>query len=496
MRNRLMNRSPVIKVVRLGVCLALALGACFPAFAKDRQTRPYVIVDTGQDRCFNNSREITYPREGAAFNGQDAQYESNPPAYKDNGDGTITDLNTGLMWQKTPDLENKCTFNEAVAGAKRCRLGGYDDWRLPTIKELYSLIDFRGYSMTTAEQSVPYLDTRYFDFVFGNTGGGERLIDAQYWSSNEYVGTTMGGAATVFGVNFADGRIKGYPRDHGPRGTTAKHFVRYVRGNPEYGRNDFKDNGDGTITDRATGLMWMKNDSGKPMNWQEALAWAENLNDAGYSDWRLPNAKELQSIVDYDRAPDATKRSQRGPAIDPVFNLTEPESWFWTSTTHTEHRRCTAAAYLSFGQAFGYMGPTGRERKMNVHGAGAQRSDPKAGDASQYPTGRGPQGDEIRIDNYVRCVRGGDVTRKTSGPSLKNWSSPGSRGSGPGGMDRGGFVQHLDANGDGKVSRSEFDGPSHHFDRFDRNHDGYLSEDEAPQGPPSGRRSNQRNRSR
>lgn len=44
---------------------------------------------------------------------------------------------------------------------------------------------------------------------------------------------------------------------------------------------------------------------------------------------------------------------------------------------------------------------------MNVHGAGAQRSDPKSGDAADYPFGLGPQGDEIRIENLVRCVRGG-----------------------------------------------------------------------------------------
>ena len=51
-------------------------------------------------------------------------------------------------------------------------------------------------------------------------------------------------------------------------------YVRYVRGNPAYGKNDFHDNGDGTITDRATGLMWQKADSGKGMNWEPALAYA------------------------------------------------------------------------------------------------------------------------------------------------------------------------------------------------------------------------------
>ncbi len=42
---------------------------------------------------------------------------------------------------------------------------------------------------------------------------------------------------------------------------------------------------------------------------------------------------------------------------------------------------------------------------VDVHGAGAQRSDPKTGDTSEYPTGYGQQGDAIRIYNFVRCVR-------------------------------------------------------------------------------------------
>jgi hypothetical protein len=479
----------ILLVISILTCCVLAPG---PA----AEGLPYVVVDTGQDRCFDNTREIAYPREGAAFYGQDAQYEANPPAYRDNGDGTISDLKTGLMWQKTPDLVNKSTFSEAVAGAKTCRLGNHDDWRLPTIKELYSLILFSGTDVSpeSPSGSQPFILTRYFDFSYGNVSAGERIIDAQYWSATEYLGKTMGGNATVLGVNFADGRIKGYPQDTGPRGT-ARQFVRYVRGHPKYGLNDFHDNGDGTITDRATGLMWMKNDSGKPMNWEQALAWAESLETAGYSDWRLPNAKELQSIVDYSRAPSAPGEAQRRPAIAPVFNVTETESWFWTSTTHQSVRGGSAAVYVCFGRAFGYMGPEGRKTKLDVHGAGAQRSDPKAGDPGQWPTGRGPQGDEIRILNYARCVRDGNVTRRASGPAIDSSAtvesqSPGTDDgiSAPGGRPNPprppGFVRRLDKNGDGKVSRKEFDGPPDQFDFLDRNHDGFLSEDEAPRHPP------------
>ena len=98
-------------------------------------------------------------------------------------------------------------------------------------------------------------------------------------------------------------------------------FQEFLRGNPGYGKNDFHDNGDGTITDLATGLMWSRADSGKGMNWQNALAWVQKINAdkfLGHDDWRMPGVKELQSIVDYTHSPDTT----RSPAIDPVFDCT------------------------------------------------------------------------------------------------------------------------------------------------------------------------------
>ncbi len=373
---------------------------------RDSSDVDYTIVGTGQKDCYDDAGQITCPKPGEPFFGQNAEFPGVGFSYEDNEDGTVTDLNTGLMWQKSPDLTNKSTYDEAVAGAEEFGLANHDDWRLPTIKELYSLIDFNG----SGRSQTPYIDTDFFDFRFGDEGQGERAIDGQYWSSTEYVGTTMNGDATVFGVNFADGRIKGYPRDRGPGGTPNTQFVRYVRGNPDYGKNDFTDNGDGTVTDKATGLTWQKADDGQTRNWEEALANAENLKLAGHDDWRLPNAKELQSIVDYDQAPDAARAAQRGPAIDSnFFETTEDESYFWTNTTLLEappqDGPGSQAIYFAFGQAFGFMG--GSADRTNVHGAGSQRSDPKSGDPADFEGGRGPQGDEVRIDNYVRVVRGG-----------------------------------------------------------------------------------------
>jgi len=366
-------------------------------------------VDTGQDKCYDNGGEITCPQLGEAFYGQDAQYAGVQPRYVDNGDGTITDLNTGLMWQQTPG--DKMTYEDAVANASSFNLAGYDDWRLPTIKELYSLILFSGTDppAESVEPAVPFIDTDYFDFEYGDRSAGERIIDAQYWSSTEYVATTMNGDATVFGVNFADGRIKGYPRDIGAQGQPMKEFVRYVRGNLGYGINNFVDNGDGTITDTTTGLMWSQAGSGEGMDWEDALAWVQQKNEEnylGHNDWRLPNAKELQSIVDYTRSPKTTNSA----AIDPTFEVISIVDergetnypFYWTSTTHASAALGgDAAVYIAFGEAFGYM----MNSWVDVHGAGAQRSDPKSGDVDDYPYGRGPQGDAIRIYNYVRLVR-------------------------------------------------------------------------------------------
>ncbi|WP_413693818.1 DUF1566 domain-containing protein [Psychromonas sp. KJ10-2] len=79
--------------------------------------------------------------------------------------------------------------------------------------------------------------------------------------------------------------------------------------------NQFVKNTDGTVTDKATGLMWQSTDDGKRRNWQDSLAYAENAEYAGHSDWRLPSIKELQSIVQYG------KPVGEWPAIDTLLYL-------------------------------------------------------------------------------------------------------------------------------------------------------------------------------
>ncbi|MGB5444956.1 MAG: DUF1566 domain-containing protein, partial [Psychromonas sp.] len=142
------------------------------------------------------------------------------------------------------------------------------------------------------------------------------------------------------------------------------------------------------------------------MNWEVALVYAESSRYAGYNDWRLPNAKELQSIVDY---------SGVFPTIDSsMFNITKITNeagnvdypFFWTSTTNPYIDPRDAHGYwFAWYVAFGY----GVDHEGNdLHGAGAVRFDSKAEGGADGPDGE-------RYYNYVRLVRGGDVTKTPNG---------------------------------------------------------------------------------
>ncbi len=274
----------------------------------------FPLIATGQSSCYDDAgEEITCPLEGESFYGQDANFaEGEPMSYTDNGDGTITDGHTGLTWQQVPS-DASFTWQEAVDYVDGLELGGHDDWRLPSAKELWSIADF--------SSSWPYLDTDYFSLA-----SGEVTKDEQYWTSTTYVGTTVeGGDDAVFGVNAVTGHIKAYAAE--ASGPIGGNYVRAVRGTA-YGENAFADNGDGTVTDEATGLMWAQSDDGVELDWEDALAYADDSDLGGHSDWRLPNVKELQSI-------------------DAVFTSTQMTNgagdsdygYYWSSTSAPIHRR-------------------------------------------------------------------------------------------------------------------------------------------------------------
>lgn len=385
--------------------------------------RSYKIVDTNQSLCYNSSTGNTQTCTGS---GTDADVDGNQPSYTLSSDGlSVTDNVTGLIWQQSTDLnsdgllnyDDKLYQNEAVTYCENLSLAGRDNWRLPSVKEAYSLILFSGkdassYLGTDTSTLTPFIDG-VFDWAFGDLESEEssdRIIDGQYASSTLYVSTTMNNNDTVFGVNYVDGRIKGYPTK------TKEYYVRCVTGNTEYGDNEFVDNSDQTITDNATGLMWQQDDT-ESLNWDDAISQCETATTASFDDWRLPNAKELHSLVDYTVSPDTHDH----PAIDNIFNSTSFENeegitdwgYYWSATTHvSDSNDGTNAVYVSFGRALGYMSET----ILDVHGAGSQRSDEKL-DVSTEPGAtsaegangtfyyKGPQGDILRNNNKIRCVR-------------------------------------------------------------------------------------------
>ncbi|WP_236546715.1 Lcl domain-containing protein [Psychromonas sp. L1A2] len=466
----------------------------------NKETYIYQVVDTAQTTFYSNNSVIADPSERERFFGQDASFIINSPSYTNNNDGTITDNVTQLMWQQR--LTKKLSYQEALEAVKGFNLGGHSDWRIANVKELYSLIQFTG-SVKGESAITPFIDTDYFQQPLGDVNQGEREIDAQVWSSTEYVSTTMKGDKTVFGVNFVDGRIKGYPKFNPRTKEPNKMYFRFVRGNEGYGENHFVDNNDGTITDTATGLMWQTADSDKGMNWQDALTYSNNLTLGGHDDWRLPNAKELQSIVDYSRSP-ATSNSA---AIDSVFKASTIKNeagekdypYYWSSTTHLDGPVPEKnAVYIAFGKSLGQM----RGSIMDVHGAGAQRSDSKTGEAMS----RGPQGDMIRVNNYVRSVRGGvidasvQVSEKTvhtyskrsgsisntlpNDSSVRADSIKNERPKNNSNNRKMKFIERFDKDHDNKVSMEEFKGRAKRFQSLDQNRDGYITVNEAPTGPP------------
>ena len=385
----------------------------------------YAVVDTNQSTCYNSSTGST---SGCSGVGHDADYAGFQPSYTLTNAGlTVTDNITDLVWQQSSDINtdgnidynDKFSQSDALSYCNSLTLASRNDWRLPSVKELYSLMLFSGrdassYLGTNTATLTPFINNS-FDWAFGDLttaqgmAANDRIIDAQYATSTLNVAQTMVSDDSTFGVNFVDGRIKAYPI------ATKLFYVRCVAGNVNYGVNDFNDNGDQTISDAATGLMWQKTDN-EPANWDQAVSECESASTASQNDWRLPNIKELHSIVNYSRSPDTTNSA----AIDALFTtssfLNEESitdfAYYWASTTHVDNDGDgTNATYISFGRALGYINPN----ILDAHGAGAQRSNDKldvineVGAASAVSNGtfyyKGPQGDILRINNKVRCVR-------------------------------------------------------------------------------------------
>jgi hypothetical protein len=149
-------------------------------------------VDTGEEICFDDrGAQIVCPAPGDPFFGQDGNYATPTPAFQDNGDGTVTDLVTGLMWAQDPG--EKVSPNQAAEIVQQSMLGDHDDWRVPTITELYLLIDFIGVTPGPSADRVPQGDTlRIQNYVRCVRGGEVTVVSGN--ALDPHFPTTVSGA--------------------------------------------------------------------------------------------------------------------------------------------------------------------------------------------------------------------------------------------------------------------------------------------------------------
>ncbi|MCB0212046.1 MAG: DUF1566 domain-containing protein [Anaerolineae bacterium] len=296
----------LLKIATALFAAAIALALTLSSIRATTTWQLLKLPDTGQTTSYTD-----------VF-GEDADYSINPPTYTDNGD-TVTDEVTGLIWQKNEAV----TTTTKAAAASYCdslTLGSESDWRLPTSHELYTLVDL--------STSNPPLNST----TFTNT------VSADYWWSSTQ---RADGESNYWAVN-AGGGIGPKPEDEAQ---THNYYVRCVRDELTTPiTQTFVANGDDTVTESSTGLMWQQDGTAAiSMTWTSALTYCEDLSLADYTDWRLPNIKELRSISDDE--------SLYSPSVNTsYFTVTttshDETTIYWSSTTR--ENGTTQAWYVDF----------------------------------------------------------------------------------------------------------------------------------------------------
>ena len=274
--------------------------------------------------------------------------------YINNGDGTITDTKTGLMWKRCSEgLSGKnCEkgkakeykWAEAMQRFKEVSYAGYDDWRMPTIDELKTLVycskgvKNKKSGSCNNGSTKPTIAQQVFP---GNT--------KWLWSRSPFTGNSD----SAWFVNFLNGDSGAPHRSNGfavqlvrsgqsPKNSPQEnpdHEKPINPGMDEKPKTEKKrigkyiDNGNGTITDTETGLMWKRCSEGlsgkdckkglraRGYTWNDAVQRFKNVEYADHADWRLPTIDELKTLVYCSNGvKDKDSRETNKDSEDPAIN--------------------------------------------------------------------------------------------------------------------------------------------------------------------------------
>jgi quinol monooxygenase YgiN len=312
---------------------------------------PAPVLRTGQSKCWG--------ADGASVNcrdtGQDGAVQAGIPwpteRFTDNGDGTVTDNRSGLIWLQDANFFKEVTREQALQNARELCDGtaglkddsNPGDWRLPNVNELQSLLDLSNTEGPAVPAKHPFKHLRAVNYW---TASSVALAPALGW----YTAMAVGPPVFDLKMNFMHMLpVKGESARVAKTGqtkcwdVTGKEIACQGSGmdgdlqkGVAWPDPRFTNHRNGTVTDHLTGLIWLHNaDAFGTLSWQDALDACNSLADDGSfpwlrdsskaGDWRLPNVHELRSLVDYDHHTPAL------PANHP-FEHVRP-SLYWSSTT-------------------------------------------------------------------------------------------------------------------------------------------------------------------